>query len=214
MTLILALDTTAAHCGVALVSGSDVLISRTDPMTKGQAERLFPIIDEIMSECGLSYSDLDAIAVATGPGNFTGVRICVSAARGLGVALKVPVVGVSVLEALAFGHDGLLLATVDARGGTVYSQLFLNGMPQEKPVHSKIDEIHWDGENLRCVGHMADQLSSQLKATFINNELPKPESYGRIAQLRDLQRAERPTPLYIRDADAALPSEAPPVIVP
>jgi len=59
-------------------------------MTKGQAERLFPMIDETLQTAGLSLKDLDAISVATGPGNFTGVRICVSAARGLALSLGIP----------------------------------------------------------------------------------------------------------------------------
>lgn len=214
MSLILALDTTAAHCAVALVSGRETLCTTTVPMTKGQAEHLFPIIEQVLNDASLGYSDLDAIAVATGPGNFTGVRICVSAARGLGLSLKIPTVGVSVLEALAFEHSGNVVATVDARGGTIYSQLFSDGVAQGAPVHSKLDEFDLLQSTALYVGFKSEELAERANAASLGDTMPKPETYGLIAQTRDWSLMERPVPLYIREADAALPSEAPPVIIP
>ena len=70
-------------------------------MEKGQAERLMPLISELLAEAGVVLADVTAIAVGTGPGNFTGVRIAVAAARGLALGLGVPAIGVTRLEALA-----------------------------------------------------------------------------------------------------------------
>jgi tRNA threonylcarbamoyl adenosine modification protein YeaZ len=93
--LILAFDTSAPHCAVALLSGDVVLSQNHEDMKKGQAERLMFLLQDTLDQHGLSYSDLDAIAVGTGPGNFTGIRIGVSAARGLALGLKIPAYGVN-----------------------------------------------------------------------------------------------------------------------
>ena len=73
-------------------------------MAKGQAERLMPLVDEIFVEAGKTAAELGAIGIGIGPGNFTGLRISVSAARGLALALARPAIGVSVFEALYCSH--------------------------------------------------------------------------------------------------------------
>lgn len=93
--LILAFDTSAPHCAVALLSGDTVIFQTHEDMKKGQAERLMFLLQETLDQHGVNYSDLDAIAVGTGPGNFTGIRIGVSAARGLALGLGIPAYGVN-----------------------------------------------------------------------------------------------------------------------
>src|SRR6056297_2365432 len=77
---ILAFDTSAAHCAAAIVSGDTILARRDEEMARGQAERLMPLLAELLAEAGLAWSDLAALGVGTGPGNFTGIRIAVAAA--------------------------------------------------------------------------------------------------------------------------------------
>jgi tRNA threonylcarbamoyl adenosine modification protein YeaZ len=120
---ILAFDTSAAHCAAALLWDGG-LILRDEAMDKGQAERLIPLLEEVLAEAGLGWRDLKAIAVGTGPGNFTGVRIAVAAARGLALGLGIPAVGVTRLEALAFGLPRPVTVIEDARRGEVYVQVF------------------------------------------------------------------------------------------
>ena len=96
-------------------------------MEKGQAERLMPMLEEVLAEGGIDWRDLKALAVGTGPGNFTGVRIAVAAARGLSLGLGIPAVGVTRLEALAYGLPRPLTVIEDARRGEVYVQLFTAG---------------------------------------------------------------------------------------
>jgi tRNA threonylcarbamoyladenosine biosynthesis protein TsaB len=120
---ILAFDTSTAHCAAALLWDGG-LILRHEPMEKGQAERLMPLLEEVLAEAGLHWPDLRAIAVGTGPGNFTGVRIAVAAARGLALGLGIPAVGVTRLEALAEGLPRPLTVVEDARRGEVYVQSF------------------------------------------------------------------------------------------
>lgn len=93
-------------------------------MAKGQAERLFPLLEEVLAEAGLSWSDLDAIGVGIGPGNFTGVRISVAAARGLSLSLGIPAAGVSATEAAACDAGRPCRAVVTLRGDEVVWQDF------------------------------------------------------------------------------------------
>ncbi len=183
-------------------------------MSKGQAERLFPMIDAALSSTGQTYGDLNAIAVATGPGNFTGVRIGVSAARGLALSLGIPAIGVSVLEGLAFGHKGVVMASIDARGGTMYNQMFKDGKPISDPHHGKFGESINNTKGLQhCAGYRADELAATYGATSHDTTMPKPETYGLMALARNWADQPRPAPLYLRQADAALPSEPAPHIL-
>ena len=126
---VLGFDTSAAHCAAAVVCGDRVLAERAEAMTKGQAERLFPLIGEVMAQAGLAWSDLDAIGVGIGPGNFTGVRISVAAARGLALSLGIPAIGISATEAAACGAPRPCRAVVPLRGDEVVWEDF--GLPQD-----------------------------------------------------------------------------------
>ena len=108
--LILTFDTSAAHCAAALFRGSDQVAARMEPMARGQAERLMPLLEDVLAEGGVRWRDMAALAVLTGPGNFTGIRISVAAARGLAMALGVPAIGVTAFEALGVGlpENGLI----------------------------------------------------------------------------------------------------------
>ena len=119
--IILAFDTSAAHCAAAVLSG-DRVITRVEPMAKGQAERLVPMLDEVLAEAGVSWGDLAAIGVGTGPGNFTGIRIAVALARGLALGLKVPAIGVTGFEAMAPAAKHPFWAVIDAPRDQSYVQ--------------------------------------------------------------------------------------------
>ncbi len=106
MPLILAFDTAAGRCAAAVFDGARRLAGREEAMARGHDARLFPMIDEALAEAGLGYGDLDLIAVGTGPGNFTGARLAVSAARGLALATGAEAVGVDRFAALAEGRAG------------------------------------------------------------------------------------------------------------
>ncbi|MEN8738203.1 MAG: tRNA (adenosine(37)-N6)-threonylcarbamoyltransferase complex dimerization subunit type 1 TsaB, partial [Phaeobacter gallaeciensis] len=99
--LVLGFDTSAAHCAAALLRGDTVVAEALEPMTRGQAERLMPLLEEVLATGGATWADLDAIGVGVGPGNFTGIRIAVSAARGLALGLGVPAVGIDGFDARA-----------------------------------------------------------------------------------------------------------------
>src|SRR5688572_14347483 len=104
--LLLALDTAGPDCAAALARsaprGCEIVARRSECLGRGHAERLMPMIAELLAETATSFTHIRRIVVTTGPGSFTGIRVGVAAARGLALALAVPAVGVGSLEALAF----------------------------------------------------------------------------------------------------------------
>ncbi len=206
--LILAFDTSAAHCAAALLSGDRVLEARAEDMAKGQAERLFPMLEEMLARHGAGWRDLAAIGVGIGPGNFTGVRISVAAARGLALSLGVPALGVSRLEALAHGLPRPVVAAEDARRGEVYCQGF---GPDTAPALAALDAAP---AARAFVGSAAEALAARHGGAALAPAMPLAEAIARIAAARRSTPGPRPAPLYLRAADAAPPADPAPVIVP
>jgi tRNA threonylcarbamoyladenosine biosynthesis protein TsaB len=197
---VLAFDTSGPFCAAALLL-PDRVIQRLEPMEKGQAERLIALLEEVLAEGGVGWSDLRALAVGTGPGNFTGVRSAVAAARGLALGLGIPAVGVTRLEALAHGLPRPVMVIEDARRDQVYVQLFTPG-----------------GAG---AAHLADRVVPVCPATgsaagpgAVSAAMPLAEAIARIGAERARTPQPRPAPFYLRGADAAPPSDPPPVILP
>ena len=177
------------------------VLLRCDAMDKGQAERLLPLLEEVLAEGGVGWSDLTALAVGTGPGNFTGVRISVAAARGLALGLGIPAIGVTRLEALAHGLPRPLTVVEDARRGEVYVQTFTADGPGQArlcPAGTPVDGP--------VTGSGTDQALPAV--------VPLAQAIAEIAVQRLGQANPRPAPFYLRGADAAPPSDPPPVILP
>ncbi len=107
---------------------------RSEAMSRGQAERIAPMVREVMEAAGAAFAEIDRIAVTTGPGSFTGVRVGLSFARALALALGKPCVGISTLEALALeeGEAGLRGARIETPGAC-YVSLYDNGAPLIAP---------------------------------------------------------------------------------
>ncbi|HEX4411710.1 MAG TPA: tRNA (adenosine(37)-N6)-threonylcarbamoyltransferase complex dimerization subunit type 1 TsaB [Xanthobacteraceae bacterium] len=131
---VLAIDTALASCSAAVfdTAHGGVVASESVPMVRGHAEALMPLVARVMHTSALSFRDLDRIVVTTGPGSFTGMRVGIAAARGFGVATKIPVIGVSTLSAYAAPYLGAddtspVIAAIDARHGHVYLQVFAPG---------------------------------------------------------------------------------------
>ena len=131
---VLAIDTALEACSAAVLDTAQggIVASESIPMVRGHAEALMPLIARVMSAAMLEFLELDRIAVTVGPGSFTGLRVGVSAARGIAVAADKPAVGLTTLAALAAPHiadDDMtpLAAAIDARHNHVYIQLFGSG---------------------------------------------------------------------------------------
>jgi tRNA threonylcarbamoyladenosine biosynthesis protein TsaB len=209
--IILAFDTSAAHCAAALLSGDRVL-NRFEPMDKGQAERLMPMLTDMLAEAGMTWADLTLIGVGTGPGNATGVRISVAAARGLALGRGIPAIGVTRLEAAAYGLPRPLAVVEDARRGEVYVQV-MDPDPQAAQV-VPIAELPGIVGQLALAGSARALLPDTLANRLLPQPMPLAEAIARIAAGRDRSGTVRPAPFYLRAADATLPSDPPLVILP
>ena len=203
--IILAFDTSAAHCAAALLFDDQIRL-KFEAMEKGQAERLVPFLQDLLGEAGYSWADLTAIAVGTGPGNFTGVRISVACARGLALGLGIPAIGVTRLEALAYGLPHPVTVIEDARRDEVYVQSF--GLSDVSLSTARLAPA-LDPGPLQTY-----RTGSGATGTTLAAAMPLAEAIARIAATKLTTTQPRPAPFYLRGADAALPTDTPPVILP
>lgn len=212
--LVLGFDTSGPWLGVLLLSGQDVLSDHHVDMPKGQAEALFPALEDALAKGGADWGDLDAIGVGIGPGNFTGIRISVAAARGLALSLEIPAIGVSILEAAAYGQDSPVLATRDAPRGQAYVQGFDMDTPLG-PDLMAIDEVDTGlmEPGLVCVGTAAEAVAARIGAPAVPATFAPASAIARIAATRWREDTPPPAPLYLKPADAAPSRDAPPVIL-
>ncbi|MDP3298953.1 MAG: tRNA (adenosine(37)-N6)-threonylcarbamoyltransferase complex dimerization subunit type 1 TsaB, partial [Phenylobacterium sp.] len=124
----LGLDSCLDACSAAVLDGEAVRARMSHPMARGHQEAIAPLTQAVMAEAGLTFPDLDRVGVTIGPGSFTGLRVGLAFAKGLGAALAIPVVGVGTLAALAEPLvEDLVFAVIDARRGQVYLQAFAQG---------------------------------------------------------------------------------------
>lgn len=211
---LIAFDTSAAHCAVALCDGGAVISHRLEPMEKGQAERLFPLLEEMLRDAGLGWRDLAQIAVGIGPGNFTGVRIAVSAARGLALSLGIPARGISGFEALAYGQPRPCLVSIDARGGKTYLQR-LDRAENHLPIVADLQELPRElaAQELTILGHQAAYLAEKLGGQAALPHHPFAAAIALVAT-GDQGAPKAPAPLYLRPADAAPARDSGPPILP
>ncbi len=185
--LILAFDTSGAHCAAALLRGKTVLETCGEEMARGQAERLMGLLGDIMARHGTGWHDLSAVAVGTGPGNFTGIRIGVSAARGVALGLGIPAYGVTGFAARAQVAPPGTQVAIPAPRGMAY--ILQPSGPITVP--------------LNAVANPAPEPNPATLATAI----------AQHARTVWPEPAKAPAPLYIKPPDAAPAKDvAPPLL--
>jgi tRNA threonylcarbamoyladenosine biosynthesis protein TsaB len=193
--LILAFDTATNLATSALVRDGEVLGER-----RSTASRVLADADELLRAAGLEQGDISHVAVGTGPGSFTGIRIGLAAARGLSFSLSVPVAGVSTLDALAAGAPGAV-PVIDARRREVFA--LLQGMRCLPP-----DELEVAPGTV-CVGDGAvryravlEQKGAQVPPDDSPLHIPWARHHAALA--RDFGDAEEVEPIYLRLPDAVV----------
>jgi tRNA threonylcarbamoyl adenosine modification protein YeaZ len=165
-----------------------VAATHVDEMSRGQAEHLMPMLETFLCDHGMTWRDLTRVGVGVGPGNFTGIRISVSAARGLALGLGVPAIGVSTLDAIQYAHPQAT-AAVPAPRDMIYAQL-PGGAPQLVAQTDMPD------------AHFAPDAKSLIAAI------------AELAATADPKNADRPKPQYIKPADAAPARDSAPAMLP
>ena len=215
--LILAIETALDACaaGVLDTEAGHLLAQESEAMKRGHAEALMPLIARVMKASGIAFSDLDRIAVTTGPGSFTGLRVGLSAARGIALAANKPVVGVTTLTAYAApivsqNGEHPVISAIDARHGHVYFQAVGGDgsslvRPQVAPIEEAVGASKFGAAYL--VGNAARMLADRWPA-----DAPPPlqvdaQAAPDIAWVAWLGAAVSPNtaparPFYLRAPDA------------
>jgi tRNA threonylcarbamoyladenosine biosynthesis protein TsaB len=214
--LVLAIDTALEACSAAIFDSdaATIVASESEIMTRGHAERLMPLVDGVMRDARLDFFDLERIAVTVGPGSFTGLRVGIAAARGIGLAAGKDVVGITTLAALAApylatGPDRPVAATIDGRHRHVYFELFgaqaqvllaPRIIPVEEAVHAAA------GASARLVGSgarmMADIWPDPAHPPPVDERrAPAIDWVARLGAQAGAHDAP-PKPLYLRPPDA------------
>lgn len=211
--VVLAFDTSGPWIGTAVFRGGDVVAAQYQNMAKGQAEHLMPLIEQTLDEADVGLAQLNAIGVGIGPGNFTGIRISVSAARGLALALGIPAIGVSVLEALAFQAPQPTLTVVNAPRDMVYAQRHGAGVARAPALVARADLPDWLVPGITLVGQGSPTLCQTLNIAHSPAAFAPASAIARIAATRLNTPQPRPAPLYLRAPDAAPSRHAAPRIL-
>jgi tRNA threonylcarbamoyladenosine biosynthesis protein TsaB len=214
---VLAIDTALGACSAAVLDTRHVAVvaSETLPMVRGHAEAIMPLIARVMDQAGIEFASLDRIAVTTGPGSFTGLRVGISAARGIALAAGKPAVGLSTLAGFAAPHiaqddSSAVVAAIDARHEHVYLQVFGPGgktvvAPRIAPLREAMRAA--TASPARIVGSGAELIV----ALWPNGEPPPvlieqldAPDIGWIARLgaAAAEGQAPPKPLYLRAPDA------------
>ena len=211
---ILAVDTALGACSVALLEDGKTLAHIFEPMDRGHAERLAPMVDEAMTAARTDFAVLDRLAVTTGPGTFTGQRVGLAFMRGLRLALKRPLTGITTLEAIAaaaMAQTAKSKAAVihDARREEAYLLLQQDQtvvlQPAVMPFQDALDRIAGFGP-CAVPGTGAGAAVEKLGPAFALSDVRQPDALwvARLAAQR-LAPEDAPGPLYLRAPDAKLP---------
>jgi len=215
--VVLALDTAASACSVAVGQGNAVLAHERHEMRHGHAEALLPMIDRVVAAAGLSPAQIDTVAVSVGPGGFTGIRAGLAAAQGLALASGARAIGVTSFAAVAarqLSRREPILVALDSRREDLYVQLFSGdgvalGEPAAVPPLELAAFVAAAIGNaaLRLAGDAIDNaaaaLAERAHITVIAGSAP--DALGVLAAAADEKFAGPARPLYLRPPDVSFP---------
>lgn len=221
MAYILSIETATTNCSVSLSKDGETLFLKEDYSSNySHAERLHVFIDTVLKEANIKQSQLDAIAVSKGPGSYTGLRIGVSAAKGLCYALDIPLISISTLEALAHQVEvtnGIIIPMIDARRMEVYSAIFSKDYKLIREIEAQIlneqsFRDYLQSEMLYFIGSGVDKtktLINNQNAIFIEGKLPSAKEMGTLAyakyKISDIENVAYFEPYYLKDFVALKP---------
>ena len=210
--IILSLDCASSGCGVCVWQDGDILAQNSEQMERGQDARLIPLVQEVMAQAKLSYADLDRIAVTRGPGSFTGLRIGLAAARGIGLAADKPVIGIdrfSVHRAQQADQAKSLLVVLESRREELYLRFYpASGTPHEPCMlcANEIAAFVKAQQDVLIAGDVRDVLAAHLPAElFATKTEAECITAARLASQSQIgDTAYLPRPLYLRAPDVTI----------
>lgn len=224
MAIILSLETATTNCSVSLSKdGKTIALKQDSRNGYSHAEKLHVFIDDVLKEANVNRSEIDAIAISKGPGSYTGLRIGVSAAKGLAFALDKPVISIPTLTILAKQvkiEKGTIIAMLDARRMEVYSAIFDANYNQLRDTQAQIlDETSFSAYlekgKVYFIGSGVEktkQLIDHPNAIYIEDELPSANEMGDLAyekyKISDIEDVAYFEPYYLKDFVALKPKSS------
>lgn len=221
MALILNIETATTNCSVSLSEEGKTIILKEDyDKNYSHAERLHVYVDAVLKEANIKSSQLDAIAISKGPGSYTGLRIGVSAVKGLCFALEKPMISVSTLESLAHQvicKEGVIVAMLDARRMEVYSAIFNSNYKKIRETEAEIlDETSFSSYleqgKVYFIGNGVEKTKTIIthsNAIFIDDKLPSANEMSALAynkyKISDFEDVAYFEPYYLKDFVALKP---------
>ena len=214
-TYILNIETATTNCSVSLSKDGETLVLKEDnDKNYSHAEKLHLFIDAILKEANINSNNLDAIAISKGPGSYTGLRIGVSAAKGLCFALDKPLISVPTLEALAHqvkANNGVIVAMLDARRMEVYSAIYDSNYNQIRETQAQVLDENAFAEYLETqkvyfIGNGVEKTKALINhpnAVFIEGKLPSSREMSLLAynkyKISDTEDVAYFEPYYLKD---------------
>ncbi len=215
MSYILNIETATTNCSVSLSKEGEILVLKEDNNSNySHAESLHLFIDAIIKEANLKPQELDAIAVSKGPGSYTGLRIGVSAAKGLCFSLDKPLISIDTLEALSHQveiENGSIVPMLDARRMEVYAAVYDKDHQQIRAIEAQILDEHsfetfLDAGKVFFIGSGVEktkQILTHANAVFIENKLPSAKEMAKLADAKykksDIENVAYFEPFYLKD---------------
>lgn len=215
MAYILNIETSTKNCSVSIVeNGKLISLKELNSGGYSHAEKLHPFIQDCMNDVGLTFNQIDAIAVGKGPGSYTGLRIGVSAAKGLCFANDIPLISINSLEVLANscqGKSGVIIPMIDARRMEVYSAIFdLEYTLLRETQAEIIDESSFlsylEKDKVYFLGDGAEKCKEILvhkNACFIDDKFPSAEQMSTLSfekfKVHDFENVAYFEPFYLKD---------------
>lgn len=204
--MILVIDTSGPVCAAGIYDSGEgaLLASKSEMLGKGHAERLIPMIDEVLAEAGLTLKEMSRIGVTIGPGSFTGIRVGVASARGFALSLGIPAVGVTTLQVVAeqvleIDPPAPVVAVIDAGRAELFAQAFLPGgvmLTEPSTYDSNAVRAMIDRFGAIGVGSGFEEIEGREHGP----DLYPLDRIGRIAAR--LPEDAKASPVYIRGAGA------------
>ncbi|SDS15789.1 tRNA (adenosine(37)-N6)-threonylcarbamoyltransferase complex dimerization subunit type 1 TsaB [Gramella sp. MAR_2010_147] len=215
MAIILCLETATTNCSVGIAKDGRLLSLKEDNSKNySHAEKLHLFINEALEEAKITKNDLDAIAVSKGPGSYTGLRIGVSAAKGLCFSLDIPLISIPTLDLLSHklkGKTGIFVSMLDARRMEVYSAVYDSKMKQLRDTEAQIldensfaeyletSQVHFIGNGVEKF----EEICQHKNAVFYKQKFPSAKEMATLAEYKhqksDTEDVAYFEPYYLKD---------------
>lgn len=215
VAIILNIETSTKNCSVCVAKDGQIIgLKELVDLKYSHAEKLHPFISEVIREASITLDQIDAVAVSKGPGSYTGLRIGVSAAKGLAFAFNIPLISVSTLQSLAMSvkvDDAMVIPMLDARRMEVYSAIFNSDFEQIRAIKAEIIDENSFREYLGkgtvyLLGDGVQKCKETIthpNAVFVDDKFPSAKEMARLSYQKycdkDLEDVAYFEPFYLKD---------------